>query len=34
VVTALAGALDGRTFGAAGSGAAVQRVTGLRNGLR
>jgi beta-N-acetylhexosaminidase len=34
VVTALAGALDGRTFGAAGFGAAVQRVTALRNGLR
>ncbi len=34
VVTALAGALDGGKLGAAGFGAAVQRVTALRNGLR
>ncbi len=34
VVTALAGALDGGTLGAAGFGAAVRRVTALRNGLR
>jgi len=34
VVTALAAALDGGKLGAAGFGAAVQRVTALRNGLR
>src|SRR5689334_4228896 len=34
VVTALAGALDGGKLGAAGFGAAVQRVAALRNGLR